>query len=142
VEAVALKLPFGLEEKLSFRVQLKRDTNYYFGLALFIAASLTIVWAIYKDAFDPKDFLVYFLIYSWGYVILLKSDYELRVSRLEKEILHTKDRLDQLTKPTDPITDIDEDIGDSKEFIPGLHADTSIDTKTETKDIYNVWTEE
>ena len=138
-----MKLPFGLDEKISLRLDLKRDTNYYFGLALFIAASLTIVWSIYRDAFNPKDFLVYFLIYSWGYVMLLKSDFELRVSRLEEELVKTQERLEALATPCETTEEPDVLlVDDSEEFIPGLHTDSSIDIETETKDIYNVWTEE
>ena len=62
-----------------------RDTNYHLGLALLIGASLTLVWAIWQEAFEPRHFLVYFLIYGWGYVLLLKSDMEFRFIRLEKE---------------------------------------------------------
>ncbi|HHU83433.1 MAG TPA: hypothetical protein GXZ26_10570 [Firmicutes bacterium] len=74
----------------------QRDTNYYFGLFLLVIASASLLWAIWRDAFDPQDFLVYFLIYAWGYILLLKSDTEYRMQRLEKTMIEVLARLGAL----------------------------------------------
>lgn len=78
-------------------MKFNRDGNYYFGLALLVIASASIIWAFFFDGFDPEDFLVYFLIYAWGFTLLLKSDTEYRFGRLEKAITTLQQRLDQLT---------------------------------------------
>ncbi|NLY89602.1 MAG: hypothetical protein GX085_08300 [Firmicutes bacterium] len=74
----------------------QRDTNYYFGLFLLVIASASLLWAIWKDAFEPHNFLVYFLIYAWGYILLLKSDTEYRFKRLEKKMTEVLARLEDL----------------------------------------------
>lgn len=76
--------------------KIQRDTNYYFGLFLLVVASASLIWAIWKDAFEPHDFLVYFLVYAWGYILLLKSDAEYRFTRLEKKMTEVLARLDAL----------------------------------------------
>lgn len=80
----------------------KRDSNYYLGLALLIGASLTLVWAIWQEAFDPQDFLVYFLIYGWGYILLFKSDTEFRLNRLEEEVTKISAYFEELNKGSAP----------------------------------------
>ena len=84
------------------KIRFNRDTNYYFGLFLLILASVSIVWAFLNDGFDPEDFLVYFLIYAWGMTLLLKSDAEFRLRRLEEETTRILDRLEQLEKALTP----------------------------------------
>jgi len=79
------------------KFKFNRDGNYYFGLALLVIASASIIWAFFFDGFDPEDFLVYFLIYAWGFTLLLKSDTEYRFDRLEKTVTTLQCRLDQLT---------------------------------------------
>ncbi|NLW08984.1 MAG: hypothetical protein GX036_03875 [Firmicutes bacterium] len=79
-----------------WKIQIQRDTNYYFGLFLLVIASASLIWAIWKDAFEPHHFLVYFLVYAWGYILLLKSDTEYRFSRLEKKITEVLARLEDL----------------------------------------------
>lgn len=79
-------------------LKLSRDSNYYFGLLLLVGASLSLIWAIWRDAFEPENFLVYFLIYGWGYLLLLKSDVEYRFGRLEQEMTRILSRIDSLEK--------------------------------------------
>ena len=73
-----------------------RDGNYYFGLVLLVVASASIIWAFFFDGFEPKDFLAYFLIYAWGFALLLKSDSEYRLKRLEEAVTVLQNRLDRL----------------------------------------------
>ena len=80
--------------RLNFK--LSRDTNYYFGLLLLVVASASIVWAFFNDGFDPEDYLVYFLIYAWGFTLLLKSDSEFRLQRLEKKINSMESGLEEI----------------------------------------------
>lgn len=80
--------------RLNFK--LSRDTNYYFGLLLLVVASASIVWAFFNDGFDPEDYLVYFLIYAWGFTLLLKSDSEFRLQRLEKKINSMESSLEEI----------------------------------------------
>ena len=82
-----------------WKFRFERDTNYYFGLFLLVVASATLIWAIWKDAFEPQDFLVYFIIYGWGYILLLKSDMEFRCQRMEKKIMEVLARLEALETP-------------------------------------------
>lgn len=82
--------------RVKFSFKLNRDGNYYFGLILLVAASISILWAFFFDGFAPEDFLVYFLIYAWGFTLLLKSDTEYRLNRLETTVTVLKDRLDAL----------------------------------------------
>ncbi|HHU50810.1 MAG TPA: hypothetical protein GXZ36_03175 [Firmicutes bacterium] len=79
-----------------------RDTNYYFGLVLLIGASLTLVWAIWREAFDPGDFLVYFLIYGCGYILLFRSDTEFRLKNLEEEVTQLAARVKELSTDLAP----------------------------------------
>jgi|SRR5690554_2029960 len=81
-----------------WKLNLQRDTNYYAGLFLLVVASATLIWAIWRDAFEPRDFLLYFLIYAAGYVLLLKSDTEYRLKRLEEKTGQILARLDMLEK--------------------------------------------
>ena len=80
--------------RVKFRFKLGRDGNYYFGLVMLVVASVSILWAFFFDGFEPVDFLVYFLIYAWGFTLLLKSDTEYRLNRLETTVTILKDRLD------------------------------------------------
>lgn len=81
---------------MKFHLKLERDGNYYFGLILLVVASASIIWAFFFDGFEPKDFLAYFLVYAWGFTLLLKSDSEYRLKRLEETVTVLQDRLDRL----------------------------------------------
>lgn len=81
---------------MKFSFKLERDGNYYFGLALLVVASASILWAFFYDGFEPKDFLAYFLIYAWGFTLLLKSDSEYRLNRLEEAVTVLQSRLDKI----------------------------------------------
>lgn len=125
---------------LRWSFKFTRDTNYYFGLTLLIIASLSIIWAVVRDAFDVRDFLAYFLVYMWGYVLLLKSDFELRVHRLEHALDEAEKRIEALyviCEPTEESEDTEE--GEvEEEFIPGLSG-VEEDSDSEKPDIYNEW---
>ena len=81
---------------MKFKFKLERDGNYYFGLVLLVVASASIIWAFFFDGFEPKDFLAYFLIYAWGFTLLLKSDSEYRLNRLEETVTVLQNRLDKI----------------------------------------------
>lgn len=74
-----------------------RDNNYYFGLALLHVGILSIFWYLIFDAFEPLAFLITFLICGWGFVLLWKSDNDLRfkqtqvrIEQLEQELFYAK----------------------------------------------------
>ena len=71
-------------------------------MVLLIGASLTLVWAIWREAFDPRDFLVYFLIYGCGYILLFKSDTEFRLKNLEQEVTRIAARLKEFSADLAP----------------------------------------
>lgn len=129
-------------------LKLDRDTNYYFGMTLFVVASLSILWAIVKDAFEPKDFLIYFLIYAWGYVLVLKSDFEYRVGRMEQAIIKLEEQLVRLEQSKEQSVmatgdyggeeqEEDGDEGQEDDFSPGLSSEHT--SPSERRDIYNEW---
>jgi hypothetical protein len=111
---------------MKFKIRFTRDTNYYFGLFLLILASVSIVWAFFNDGFDPEDFLVYFLIYAWGITLLLKSDTEFRLKRLEAETTRLLSRLDQIEAALNP-----PGAEESGEKAPGEEAFFPAETATE-----------
>ena len=63
-----------------------RDNNYYFGLSLLIISILTIVVYLIFDLFEPLSFLITFLICGWGFVLLWKSDNELRFTKAQAKL--------------------------------------------------------
>lgn len=74
-----------------------RDNNYYFGLFLLQIGILSIFWYLKFDAFEPLAFLITFLICGWGFVLLWKSDNDLRfkesltrLDQLERELFYAK----------------------------------------------------
>lgn len=74
-----------------------RDNNYYFGLALLQLGIISLVVYLVLDAYEPLAFLITFLICSWGFVLLWKSDNDLRfklaqtrIAELEKYIAHSR----------------------------------------------------
>ncbi len=69
-----------------FKIKLSRDNNYYFGLSLLIVGILSIFWYLKFDLFEPLAFLVTFLIVGWGFVLLWKSDDDLRFSQSQSKI--------------------------------------------------------
>lgn len=127
--------------KVPFSLNLDRDTNYYFGMTLFVLASLSILWAILRDAFDPKDFLIYFLVYAWGYVLVLKSDFELRAGRMEAALVRLEEQLAQLEHNKEPLTFAPEtpekEKGEETIFTPGLSGEGI--PPAEPRDIYHEW---
>ena len=105
---------------MKLKLKFMRDGNYYFGLALLVIASASIIWAFFFDGFDPEDFLVYFLIYAWGFTLLFKSDTEYRLDRLEKAVTALQRDLAQDT--TGPLDENHEQQGESKDAEDGLKA--------------------
>ncbi|HHW13242.1 MAG TPA: hypothetical protein GXX33_09620 [Firmicutes bacterium] len=98
---------------MKFNFKFERDGNYYFGLLLLVAASASIIYAFFFDGFEPQNFLAYFLIYAWGYTLLLKSDCEYRLKRLEEAVTALQNRLDRLD--TDFSQETEVHIGESTE---------------------------
>lgn len=72
-------------EKL-FHWKPERDNNYYFGLFLLILGILTIGVYLLIDGFEPLAFLITFLISGWGFVLLWKSDNDLRFKMMHDKI--------------------------------------------------------
>ena len=81
---------------MAMEIEISAGHQLLFWPFLLVVASASLIWAIWKDAFEPKDFLVYFLIYGWGYILLLKSDTEYRCKRLEKRMTEVLARLETL----------------------------------------------
>lgn len=74
-----------------------RDNNYYFGLLLLHIGILSIFWYLIFDIFEPLSFLITFLITGWGFILLWKSDNDLRfketkarIEQLERELFYAK----------------------------------------------------
>ncbi|NLW45737.1 MAG: hypothetical protein GXY86_00120 [Firmicutes bacterium] len=74
-----------------------RDNNYYFGLFLLHIGILSIFWYLIFDTFEPLAFLITFLICGWGFILLWKSDNDLRfkesqtrIEQLERELFYIK----------------------------------------------------
>jgi hypothetical protein len=83
--------------KKQFKWEFTRDNNYYFGLVLLQLAILSLVAYLLLDAYEPLAFLITFLISSWGFVLLWKSDNDLRfqlaqmkIEELEARLNHTR----------------------------------------------------
>ncbi|TCL62994.1 hypothetical protein EDC14_102248 [Hydrogenispora ethanolica] len=72
--------------KRYFKIELSRDNNYYFGLSLLIVGIVSIFWYLKFDLFEPLAFLVTFLIIGWGFVLLWKSDDDLRFEQAQAKI--------------------------------------------------------
>ena len=80
--------------------QFPRDNNYYWGMFLLVAGILSLglylafdLMGIF-DAFEPLSFLVTFLICSWGFVLLWKSDNDLRFKIAQQKIEELEGRLE------------------------------------------------
>lgn len=83
--------------KKYFRMELNRDNNYYSGLILLQLAILSLVAYLLLDAYEPLAFLITFLICGWGFVLLWKSDNDLRfqlaqtrIEELEVKLNHSR----------------------------------------------------
>ena len=83
--------------KRVFNLDLARDNNYYWGLLLLQLAILSLIVYLIFDAYEPLAFLVTFLICAWGFVLLWKSDNDLRfkmaqmkIEQLEIQLEHSR----------------------------------------------------
>ncbi|HBF39345.1 MAG TPA: hypothetical protein DDW50_18750 [Firmicutes bacterium] len=72
--------------KRMFNLDLTRDNNYYWGLLLLQLAILSLIAYLIFDAYEPLAFLVTFLICGWGFVLLWKSDNDLRFKMAQMKI--------------------------------------------------------
>jgi len=86
-----------------FKWKPTRDNNYYFGLILLKLGIATILIYLIWDAYEPLSFLITFLLCGWGFVLLWKSDNDLRfqiaqarIEGLEEELDHARFHLIQL----------------------------------------------
>jgi hypothetical protein len=80
--------------KNHFQWKLTRDNNYYFGLLLLQLAIISLVAYLLLDAYEPSAFLITFLISGWGFVLLWKSDNDLRFQLAQTKIAELEARLD------------------------------------------------
>jgi hypothetical protein len=76
----------------------ERDSNYYGGLFLLQIGILTIAWYLIFDQFEPIAFLITFLLIAWGFVLLWKSDNDLRFQRAQQRILELEEELSYLKR--------------------------------------------
>lgn len=76
-----------------------RDNNYYLGLLLLVLGILSLGTYLLCDllgvfdAFQPVAFLVTFLICGWGFVLLWKSDNDLRFQQAQEQIVALEQKL-------------------------------------------------
>ncbi len=73
--------------KKLFKMELVRDNNYYTGLCLLLVGIGSIFWYLKFDQFEPLSFLITFLIIGWGFVLLWKSDNDLRFEQAQLRII-------------------------------------------------------
>lgn len=71
----------------------KHEREYYWGLALLALSCLSLVWALWRDAFRPEVFLAGFLLFSWGYALLWRHDINQSLSAMRNEIAELRSRL-------------------------------------------------
>jgi hypothetical protein len=76
----------------------ERDPNYYGGLFLLQMGTLTIAWYLLFDRFEPIAFLITFLIVAWGFVLLWKSDNDLRFQLAQQRIIELEEELSYLKR--------------------------------------------
>jgi hypothetical protein len=76
----------------------ERDINYYGGLFLLHLGTLTIAWYLIFDRFEPMAFLITFLIVAWGFVLLWKSDNDLRFQLAQQRIIELEEELSYLKR--------------------------------------------
>jgi hypothetical protein len=79
--------------KKQLKWKLTRDNNYYFGLVLLQLAIISLVAYLVLDAYEPLAFLITFLISAWGFVLLWKSDNDLRFQLAQMKIEELETRL-------------------------------------------------
>lgn len=70
-----------------------RDNNYYFGMVLLQLGIVSIVFYLILDAYEPLSFLITFLVSGWGFVLLWKSDNDLRFKMAEDKISSLEEEL-------------------------------------------------
>jgi hypothetical protein len=76
----------------------ERDINYYGGLLLLQLGTLTIAWYLIFDRFEPVAFLITFLFVAWGFVLLWKSDNDLRFRLAQQRIIELEEDLSYLKR--------------------------------------------
>lgn len=83
--------------KKRLKWEFSRDNNYYFGLFLLQLGIISLVVYLLLDAYEPLAFLLTFLICGWGFILLWKSDNDLRfklaqakIEKLEKQVAHSR----------------------------------------------------
>ena len=74
-------------------IRFKHARDYYWGLVLLLMSSLSLVWALLRDAFKPSLFLVQVLLFSWGYALLWRNDLNVQIRGLQTEVADLKERL-------------------------------------------------
>lgn len=75
-----------------------RDNNYYLGLTLLSLAIVSLFIYLWLDAFQPLSFLITFLVCGWGFVLLWKSDNDLRFTEARMKIRELEEELALIKK--------------------------------------------
>ena len=86
------------EQFLRKYINLSRDLNYYCGIILLCLGTLSIIAYLLFDAFEPSSFLTTFILVSWGFVLLWKSDNELRFKKAQEKIAALEAEITNLHK--------------------------------------------
>ena len=82
-----------------FKRYFRRDNNYYWGLFLLVVGILSLgLYLLFDllgifDAFQPLSFLITFLVCGWGFVLLWKSDNDLRFQQAQQKITELESKL-------------------------------------------------
>ncbi|MGE5529787.1 MAG: hypothetical protein ACM3X6_11695 [Patescibacteria group bacterium] len=71
-------------------LRLKHERDYYLGLGFLLASCLSLLWALWRDAFRPNVFLAGFLLFSWGYALLWRHDLKQQLAALTAELAELK----------------------------------------------------
>jgi len=87
-----------LDELFRRHFNLSRDINYYCGIILLVLGTLSIIAYLLFDSFEPSSFLATFILISWGFVLLWKSDNDLRFQKAQEKITQLEDEISNLQK--------------------------------------------
>ncbi len=87
--------------KMRNLLRIRHDREYYWGLALLFVSSLTLVWALWRDAFKPDVFLVQVLLFSWGYALLWRNDLNAELKALRGEVAQLREQLSAMGSAED-----------------------------------------
>lgn len=78
----------------------KQEPDYYWGLILLFLSCLSLVWALWRDAFKPPVFLAGLLVFSLGYALLWRYDLKQKMASLAAEVAELRQ---QIQRPREPV---------------------------------------